>query len=242
MKALILAAGLGSRLKGYTNQIPKALVSINNKPILAYQIDALISNNIDEIYIVIGYKGEKIIYYTKINYSHLNITFIKNKEYDSSNSSYSFWLAHQYILDSPYVHLNCDIIISSMTIKRILTSEFDNVISMRTDHSLTDNMELVQLDNNKKIIKMNNEYFPEAIGKAYGIAKFSAESTNLLLNKLDKYLKLQDKNQNYYGLIRESVSELGYYVIECNDDILFEANTIVELKDVEKRIIEYGKI
>jgi len=60
MKAVILAAGIGYRLLPYTKNIPKALIKINNKPILGYILDALIKNNINDIIIVVGYKKEKI--------------------------------------------------------------------------------------------------------------------------------------------------------------------------------------
>ena len=241
MKGLILAAGLGSRLKGYTSQIPKALVRINGRPILSYQIDALLINEVEDIYIVIGYKGKEIINYINKNYRDINVTFINNKEYNTSNSSYSFWLAHKYLLESSYIHLNCDIIISSIIIKLIVESKYDNVICIKTNDDLTDNMELVKLEKNT-IVKMDNSYFDEAIGKAYGVAKFSDKSTFLLSKKVEEYIKSGDKNQNYYGLIRQAISELNYNVIDCTDEILFETNTVSDLKKVEKLIINHEEI
>ena len=241
MKGLILAAGLGSRLKGYTSQIPKALVRINGKPILSYQIDALLINEIEDIYIVIGYRGKEIINFINKNYKDIKITFINNKEYNTSNSSYSFWLAHKYLLESSYIHLNCDIIISSIIIKLIVESKYDNVICIKTNDDLTDNMELVKLEKNT-IVKMDNRFFDEAIGKAYGVAKFSDKSTFLLSKKVEEYIKSGDKNQNYYGLIRQAISELNYNVIDCTDEILFETNTVSDLKKVEKLIINHEEI
>ena len=241
MKGLILAAGLGSRLKGYTSQIPKALVRINGKPILSYQIDALLINEIEDIYIVIGYRGKEIINFINKNYKDIKITFINNKEYNTSNSSYSFWLAHKYLLESSYIHLNCDIIISSIIIKLIVESKYDNVICIKTNDDLTDNMELVKLEKNT-IVKMDNSYFDEAIGKAYGVAKFSDKSTFLLSMKVEEYIKSGDKNQNYYGLIRRAIFELNYNVIDCTDEILFETNTVSDLKKVEKLIINHEEI
>ena len=68
MKALILAAGLGSRLKHRTEDRPKALTIVCGKPILSYQIEVLLEEGIRDITIVIGYKGEKIIEYLSSNY------------------------------------------------------------------------------------------------------------------------------------------------------------------------------
>ncbi|HEV0635705.1 TPA: NTP transferase domain-containing protein, partial [Streptococcus pneumoniae] len=57
MKALILAAGLGTRLAPITNEVPKSLVPVNGKPILMKQIENLYQNNITDITIIAGYKS-----------------------------------------------------------------------------------------------------------------------------------------------------------------------------------------
>lgn len=56
MKALILAAGMGTRLAPLTNNLPKSLVTVNGKPILVKQIENLYENNIIDITVIAGYK------------------------------------------------------------------------------------------------------------------------------------------------------------------------------------------
>ena len=58
MKAIILAAGLGTRLRPMTENTPKALVKVNQKPLVEYQIEFLKERGIDEIIIVVGYLKE----------------------------------------------------------------------------------------------------------------------------------------------------------------------------------------
>ena len=60
MKAVILAAGMGKRLKPLSDLVPKALLKIHGKPVLEYIVNDLIQNNFDEICIVIGHHGDKI--------------------------------------------------------------------------------------------------------------------------------------------------------------------------------------
>ena len=62
MKAIILAAGVGSRMKKYTKLIPKGMIIINNKTIIERQIEILESVGINKIVIVTGYKSELINY------------------------------------------------------------------------------------------------------------------------------------------------------------------------------------
>ena len=60
MRALSLAAGLGSRLGKRTHDRPKALVEIGGRPILDYQLTALLECGIHDVGIVVGYSGESI--------------------------------------------------------------------------------------------------------------------------------------------------------------------------------------
>ena len=65
MKALILAAGIGSRLKYKTKNKPKALVKVNNREILDHQLSILKKFKIKNVGIVVGYKSNKIINFIK---------------------------------------------------------------------------------------------------------------------------------------------------------------------------------
>lgn len=60
MKALILAGGLGERLRPYTEKVPKPLLEVAGKPILFWQIEWLKKHNVDSIVLAVGYLGEKI--------------------------------------------------------------------------------------------------------------------------------------------------------------------------------------
>ncbi len=75
MKALILAAGEGTRLRPITYTTPKPLVKINEKPIIEYTLDAL-EGIVDEVYIVVGYLADKIKEYYKDKYKSMKIKYI----------------------------------------------------------------------------------------------------------------------------------------------------------------------
>ncbi len=65
MKAVILAGGFGKRLRPLTNEIPKPMIKINEKPIIGWQIEWLKDNGINDIVVAAGYKREHIIEYLK---------------------------------------------------------------------------------------------------------------------------------------------------------------------------------
>ena len=79
MIGVILAAGVGSRLRPMTNNKPKCLVTTAGKPILQYQIDAYKEAGIDELIIIVGYEGGAIREYCK-HIKDIKIQIIENNE------------------------------------------------------------------------------------------------------------------------------------------------------------------
>lgn len=78
--AIIMAGGKGVRLKPYTNDTPKPMLELDGKPILAHNIDRLLSYGIKNIYISVNHLKEQIISYVKEFYSNENIQFIEEKQ------------------------------------------------------------------------------------------------------------------------------------------------------------------
>ncbi|MEK6951885.1 MAG: phosphocholine cytidylyltransferase family protein, partial [Nanoarchaeota archaeon] len=234
-KALILAAGFGSRLLDYTEDKPKSLVNVKGKPILEYQLEALTANNIKEIVIVIGYKGEKIKEFIQNSkFKELNIKFIENKEFASTESSYSLWLARNEIINEHYIHLNCDVIFSKELLKALIKDEKDNVIVIDEKVRLLEGkMEHVILKGDR-IIKMDKEKVKNPNGKGTGIAKFSPENIRWLIEKIDRYIADGDKGQNFYTFIREGVHFKNFYGMFSGNNFIKEVNTIEELQEANK--------
>ena len=233
-KALILAAGLGSRLKHMTEEIPKALIKANNIPILQRQIDALLENKIETVNIVCGYKKNKILEFIDYQYGSrdLEFNFIFNNDYDSTNSAYSYWLAYKEMGSEDYIHLNCDNILGSDVIYSLKENASKNLIVGRSQ-MLADNMEQVELDQDNKILKMDNKNFSTAMKKAMGVAKISSKLSDDLFIKIDKQIREGTRNTNFYGAIRESVNHHDIHCIDLSDKI-FEVNTLDEYEIMHK--------
>jgi len=79
MKAVIPAAGIGERLQPLTLTRPKVLLPVAGKPILGHILDKLIQSGIDDIVLIIGYKGDMVIDYVREHYS-INVKFVEQKE------------------------------------------------------------------------------------------------------------------------------------------------------------------
>jgi choline kinase len=229
MQAVILAAGLGSRLKPFTNKVPKAMVSYNGIEIIKHQIETLLSERIDKITVVTGYKSKALKDFILENFSNEKIQIIENKSYSVTNSAFSAMKVLKDI-NTDYLHLNCDILFSKETLKRLINSSEENVISVRSDISLRSYMENI-IEINGRIVSMSLQTSPQAKYKAFGLAKVSL---NALKENIIFYNKLRKKTQeqeNYFGLIRMTLGKTFYHTLECNEENLSEINTVEDLQN-----------
>jgi choline kinase len=92
MKAIILVAGMGTRLKPFTDTMPKCLTRVHQKTILSNALNILEEIGIEETIVVIGYLGEKIIDEFGYSIGNMKISFVRNNIYDKTNTSYSLWV------------------------------------------------------------------------------------------------------------------------------------------------------
>src|SRR3989344_9179183 len=96
-KAIILAAGTGSRLWPLTNDVPKALSEVNGRTILTNTLENLYRCGINGVIVVIGYCGKEIELHVGSSYKGMGVSYIKNDDYQNTNSMFSLWLARDYL-------------------------------------------------------------------------------------------------------------------------------------------------
>jgi choline kinase len=111
MKAVILAAGRGTRIRSVHGERPKCLIEVDNTTILDHQLDALAMVGINDIAIVVGYEKEQII--AHVNAMKLitqNVHFIENPVFASTNNIYSLWLALDWLRGDSFIVFNADTI------------------------------------------------------------------------------------------------------------------------------------
>ena len=95
MKAVVLAAGQGTRLRPLTDDTPKVLVEVNDTPLIEYAFDSLIDVGIDEFVVVVGYKKEQIMERYDDEYRDIPITYAHQRE--------QLGLAHALLTAEPHI-------------------------------------------------------------------------------------------------------------------------------------------
>lgn len=124
MKAIILAAGRGSRMRNLTEDQPKCLANLAGKPLIEWQISALRGAGIDEIGVVGGYKCEML--------KRQDIHMFTNSRWGETNMVVSLTCASEWLKTNRCVISYADIVYPSTTIRALLKTKADVAITYDT--------------------------------------------------------------------------------------------------------------
>lgn len=194
MKAIFLAAGVGSRLKPLTDTLPKCMVEIHGKPILQYGIEAMNNAGINNVVVIRGYLPDKI--------NFTGVRYLDNKNYAETNMVETLFCAIDE-LDSDIIVSYSDIIYTPSIVRKLIKAQCDvgvvidrkwyQLWSLRMDDPLMD----------VETLKINPQGYIKEIGK--------------------KALSYGDIDGQYVGLIKLSKNFIPtlksfYYGLDRNDD------------------------
>lgn len=122
MKAIILSAGQGRRLLPLTENTPKCMLAVADKPVLAWQIDALLSVGVDEIIIIAGFQIALIEALIQQRYAHHKISILFNPFFEVADNLASCWVA-RHEMNGDFLLLNGDTLIESALLAKVLNSQ-----------------------------------------------------------------------------------------------------------------------
>ena len=186
MKALILAAGFGSRLAPITDNCPKSLVPVNGKPILMKQIENLLENGVSDITVVSGYKAEILEAAVKERYPEIKI--INSVDYATTNNMYSAYLGKDTFYGEQFLMMNADVFYDASVIKALLACEAENAIVTDIGTYIEESMKVIEKDGRlTEIAKTITE--EDALGCSIDVYKFSPEGGKAFFDKCAEYIE-----------------------------------------------------
>lgn len=241
MKAIILAAGISSRLRPLTDSVPKCLLEIGERTLLGRTFDALIENGINDFVVVTGYRQQQIVDFLNQNYSDQTITFVHNKDYASTNNIYSLWLASPLIKDEDVLLLDSDILFDSRIIKILLQSTKDNVLALN-NHELGDEEIKLILDEENKVLEISKTCsIANAAGESIGIEKMSFSYFQALYKEMEIMIKNEDKGNVFYERAFERLIAQNhfFYAIDTTQYFSAELDTVEDFENT-KRLLSHN--
>ena len=248
MNAIILAAGMSSRLRPITSDKPKCMLKLFNETLLERQIKIFRNYNINDITIVTGYRSEVI--------DISNVNYVKNENYETTNINESLFCALEPS-NGPVLVTYSDIVFEQKIIQQMLEItdgirlavdlDWKKHYQNRTMHTLSEaenvlveNGRILQIRKNIPKSSQNQQ-----IGEFLGIMTLSSEHVKILLDRYS-YLK-----NNHIGTFHNSSSLSNAYITDMLQEIInyginvdpvftqgrwCEIDTPEDLKNAEKLI------
>ena len=233
MKTVILAAGAGSRLKPLTDHMPKCLLKVGVKCILEMTIENLLATNNSEIIIVTGYLENKIREFIRERFRHLQITYIYNELYASTNNIYSLWLAKDEVLGDDMMMLDSDIVFDERIISKLQNSGYKNCLALKR-HEVHDEEIKVKTDAHGCVIEIGKVVnMSLAEGESIGIEIFGIEALTELYVILDRKVVTEKEVNQFYEAAFQELSDNNLFIVDTTEYFCMEIDTEEDLKIAE---------
>ena len=218
MKAIIIAAGTGTRLYPITKDIPKSLVDVGQGlTLLETQLHSLKECGIKDIVMIIGYRADQIE--SKLNdyRSDFNVEIVYNPFFESSNNLVSVWMARHCFSDE-FITINGDDIFDASVIRELMKSP--HPITMVTDikdQYDEDDMKIISIDG---LVKRVSKKIPleEANGESVGIIKFCGSGPEIYTDMLESMVRDPENLNVFYLRAIQNIIDAGHevHLSQCN--------------------------
>ena len=239
MKAIILAAGMASRLRPLTLTTPKSLLKVGERSLLQRSMDALIANGVTEFCIVTGYLHDMIEDFVKEQYADsIQVTFIYNKVYETTNNIYSLWLARPFAEGQEVLLLDSDLLYDPQIVTRVLATDAPNVLTL-IRHELGEEEMKVVTDAQGSIKEISKTCNPaDAAGESLGIEKMGKEYTKALYRELESMMNDEHLENVFYERAFERLIPQGhtYQVLDVTELFSCELDTIEDFENAKAKI------
>ncbi|MCU0363346.1 MAG: phosphocholine cytidylyltransferase family protein [Bacteroidales bacterium] len=232
MKAVILAAGMASRLRPLTDNTPKCLLKAGSKTILERTIENIIANGIEDIVIVTGFLEHMIRNYVAMRFPGTRFKFCHNERYASTNNIYSLWLAAKELEGHAMLLMDSDIVFDGRVITRLLNSGHSGCLALKR-HDVSDEEIKVRTDERGCVREISKLVKPsEAAGESVGIELFGIDLTERLFSSIHRLVEVEKRENIFYEVAFQELADNNYdiFTVDITDYFCMEVDTADDLK------------
>jgi choline kinase len=212
MKAILLLAGIGNRLKPWTDDNPKCLLPVGGTPLLHRYLSLLPEFGVEEIYAVLGHQDWKIEDYVVHHFPKLDVEFIHNPDYTLGNVI-SLWLANRHLVDGTSLVMDGDVLFAPEILRRLVESRHPRCLLV--DETFVDSGEEMKLmcrgDRVWSIGRaVDGKY--DLVGEGVGFLRLDAAGGQAMAEGLRRFVADGKVRVEYEDVLNEVLKEIpiGY--------------------------------
>ncbi len=207
MQAIILAAGMGKRLKELTKDNTKCMIKVNGVTLIERMLRQIEKRHLSRIVVVVGYEGQKLMEYINSLGIQTPVVYVENPIYDKTNNIYSLALAKEFLRQDDTLLLESDLIFEDSVIDELISDPRDTLALVDKYESWMDGtcMKLGEGDRIEAFISAKKFRYSEtgSYFKTVNIYKFSKDfSESCYIPFLDAYSKALGNNEYYEQVLK----------------------------------------
>lgn len=230
--ALLLAAGTGSRLRPLTLDAPKCLTEVSGEPILARLLDNLRVQGIKRLVVVTGYLDHCVHEFLEENAADMQLEYVFNPVYQTTNNIYSLWLAKKAI-EEPFVLIESDLVFEASMLEPMLIA--DRIAVSNILPWMNGTMVELNADKAVKAFHVSHDVDDERRYKTVNICSLSLKSWQRVIARLDLYIEEGRVNEYYETVFAEMVADasLEFDAVLFNENKWYEIDAMEDLHQAE---------
>ncbi|MFC0154201.1 NTP transferase domain-containing protein [Xanthomonas dyei] len=222
MRAIILAAGTGSRLRAHT-ELPKCLLTLGDKHLIQHQIDALVTLGVDDIHVILGYRSDDV--------ARVLPSYVHRHVYPDFADTNNLWTlaAFASLLSGTCVILFADVWVDSDALRDLVNTEAEIAVLADGRACLEGTMRV--LAQGERLVDLGSHIAVEqGDGNFIGIARFSARAASALSERIVDRVRRGELQQSYYTSVIPELPVASpalivwmggrrWVEIDCEDDL-----------------------
>ncbi|MGJ8544845.1 MAG: sugar phosphate nucleotidyltransferase [Sulfitobacter sp.] len=197
--AVILAAGIGSRLSPLTDTCAKSLLTVGGSIILERMIRNCLSCGMSQFVLVLGHRADDIKQFVDKTFRGIRVTYVINDRYRETNTGYSLMLAAKALGASEFIKFDADVVFDVKILRQLVDDDRDNLLCIDQNITLADEEVKVIADDEMQVLAVGKSVDPAlALGESIGIEKISAKTGPMLFAELGEMMQSPARYQDYY--------------------------------------------
>ena len=229
MKAVIFAAGRGTRISRHLSGEPKCTVSVNGEPLIRYTVRMLEKHGVGDITVVVGYSHQ----YVRKALEGLGVEFRYNPFFDVTNSIGSAWFARDKFDGDDLLLMNGDVFMEDSLIERLVNYKNDKP-TMFSDETRKEEADYKFFYKDGRLIDYGKELTGDRItGEYIGVAIINKGFADTFRNQLDEMIGTQQHNVWWENVLYTLSDKTDIHIVDVSGSFWAEVDYIEDYQRIK---------